>query len=246
MRLKVYLKDRVTWNQYRLLRKIYTSFASLGHGHDIGKLAGIYKTDKGGDHYYTDHYETHFRKFRFKRVNLLEIGVGGYDDPKLGGASLRMWKRYFPFGRIFAFDLHDKSIHEERRIKILQGDQYESEFMTKLISLLPELDMIIDDGSHINAHVIFSFEKLFPRLKDGGIYVVEDTQTSYWKEFGGDEAEDGSGQMTTMKYFKNLCDGINYREFRNRNYSPTYLDLNIKSIHFYHNLIFIYKGRNND
>jgi hypothetical protein len=36
---------------------------------------------------------------------MLEIGVGGYDSPISGGESLRMWKTYFPFAKIFALDI---------------------------------------------------------------------------------------------------------------------------------------------
>jgi demethylmacrocin O-methyltransferase len=43
-------------------------------------------------------------------------------------------------------------------------------------------ELIIDDGSHINEHIITTFKHLFPRLKEGGYYVIEDTQTSYWPE----------------------------------------------------------------
>ena len=56
-----------------------------------------------------------------------------------------------------------------------------------LKSINSELDIIIDDGSHINEHVIRTFQYLFPKLKPGGIYVVEDTQTSYRQDYGGDD-----------------------------------------------------------
>jgi len=58
---------------------------------DLTFLAEIYGTDKWGEHWYTPHYEFHFHKFRKKKINLLEIGVGGYDKPYSGGSSLRMW-----------------------------------------------------------------------------------------------------------------------------------------------------------
>jgi hypothetical protein len=46
-------------------------------------------------------------------------------------------------------------------------------------------DIIIDDGSHVNEHVITTFEYLLPILNNEGLYVIEDTQTAYWPEYGG-------------------------------------------------------------
>lgn len=61
----------------------------------LSVLALKYGTDKWA-HGYLGYYESHFRSIRNRRLNILEIGVGGYDNPKEGGASLRMWKEYFP------------------------------------------------------------------------------------------------------------------------------------------------------
>jgi len=211
----------------------------------LDNLAKIYKTDKWGDHYYTKHYETHFKKLRFKKIKLLEIGVGGFEDPFSGGNSLRMWKRYFPFGIIYSIDIYDKSSHEEDRIRIFKGSQTDEDFLMNVIKETSEIDLIIDDGSHINEHVIATFKILFPFLKKGGIYVIEDTQTSYWPESGG-RSENLDTSHTTMNFFKRLADGLNYKELMIPDYIPTYFDKSITSIHFYHNLIFVYKGDNNE
>ena len=93
--------------------------------------------------------------------------------------------------------------------------------------------------------MIETFKILFPKLNNGGIYVIEDTQTSYWKEFGG-TSKDLKNEKTMMNFFKHLTDGLNHQEFQIGNYEPGYFDKKIISIHFYHNLIFIYKGDNNE
>ncbi|MCX6334920.1 MAG: class I SAM-dependent methyltransferase [Bacteroidia bacterium] len=208
-------------------------------------LAKIYKTDKCGKHNYTGHYSSHFKKFRFKRIKLFEIGAGGYQNPDIGGNSLRMWKRYFIFGKIFSLDIFEKSQFEEHRIKIFRGDQTDKSLMDKIFSQIGEPDIIIDDGSHINEHVIQTFELLFPRLKTGGIYAIEDAGTSYWPDYGGD-SDNLNNPATTMNYFKKLADCLNHQEFVKRDYVPTYFDQNIYSIQFYHNIIFIFKGLNNE
>lgn len=239
------LKTILSRKNYQRIKRLYLSLCSIPYGFNLNKLASIYKSDKFGKHFYTVHYQKHFRKFKFKPIVLFEIGVGGYHFPDIGANSLRMWKRYFPFGKIASLDIYDKSFFEERRIKIFQGSQTDEQILNKIIDQIGEPTIIIDDGSHINKHVIDTFKVLFPRLKNGGIYVIEDTETSYWPDYGGD-SENLSNPTTAMNFFKNFVDGLNHQEFLKPDYKPSYFDRNIVSIHFYHNLIFIYKGINNE
>jgi demethylmacrocin O-methyltransferase len=169
--------------------------------------------------------------------------VGGYDNPKLGGESLRMWKKYFPFGTIYSIDIFDKSFHEENRIKIFKGSQVDEEFLQGLVNVTGPLDIIIDDGSHINEHAIKSFKILFPSLKIGGLYVIEDTQTSYWPDYGGN-SDDLHHADTMLNFFKQLTDCLNHKEFIRPGYIPDYFDRHIVDMHFYHNMVFIHKDKN--
>ncbi len=243
--IKKILRNRLKDTTKLKIKNILNDIKSFGYGNNLDKLGKIYGTDKIGKHFYTQHYKTHFKKFRYKRINLLEIGVGGYENPLYGGKSLRMWKRYFPFAKIFAIDIYDKSLLQENRIKIYKGSQIDKDFLNKVLEDIKKVDIIIDDGSHINEHVIQSFEYLFPKLSDDGIYVIEDTQTSYWKEYGGD-SEDLSNSKTLMNFFKRFTDSLNNKEFEIPNYKQSYYDQKIVSIHFYHNLIFIHKGNNDE
>ena len=243
--IKEFLEEKLDDRQKCRLRRCVNNIQAIGSGADLNKLGKIYKTDKWGAHNYTTHYQLHLERFRFKRINLLEIGVGGYDNPYHGGNSLRMWKKYFPFGKIYSIDIYDKSYLQERRIRIFKGSQVDEEFLKTVVDETGEIDIIIDDGSHLNEHVIETFRLLFPKLKDGGIYIVEDTQTSYWEDFGGD-SEDLNNPDTSMNYFKSLTDTMNNREFIRPGYKQSYFDKKIISMHFYHNMIFIYKGDNNE
>lgn len=117
-------------------------------------------------------YEKYFQEWRDLPVNLLEIGI-------FNGNSLRTWEEYFPAGRINGIDIEDKKKHEKDRIKTFQGDQANSEFISSVVSQTGTLDIIIDDGSHINHLTLKSFELLFPHLKSGGIYIIEDLMCSY-------------------------------------------------------------------
>jgi hypothetical protein len=204
-------------------------------------LATIYGSDKWNFHWYAQHYEQCLASIRRKRLNLLEIGIGGYADPKAGGSSLRMWRAYLPHAHIYGIDLYDKTAHNERRITTFAGSQIDTAFLDSVVAKIGKIDLIVDDGSHINAHVIATFHHLFPYLADGGLYMVEDVETSYWPPNGN--LTDRNDPLTSMGFFKSLVDGLNYEEFRNV-YEPTYYDRNIMSIFFYHNLVIIKKSKN--
>ncbi len=228
-----------------LLKNIKLKYWSYYHRNNLNKLAEIYSCDKWGKHYYTPHYKTHFENFKKNKINLIEIGIGGYKNIDRGGASLRLWKNYFKNANIYGIDIYDKSLLEEKRIKTFQGSQTDKNFLNKVVKYIGEIDIVIDDGSHVNDDIINTFNFLFPVLKNGGIYIVEDLQCSYWAWYGGNskEIEDPG---TAVNYFKGLIHGLNYKEFIIKDYEPNYYDKNIISIHFYHNMVFIYKGDNSE
>ncbi len=209
----------------------------LNADNTLRTLAQKYGSDKAGGPS-CPAYERYLGGLRRTAINFLEIGVGGYDDPKAGGASVRMWKEYFAQGNIYAIDLYDKSFHEEHRIKIYRGSQDDRAFLKSVAQEIGRLDVILDDGSHVSSHIIITFEVLFPLLMPGGVYIVEDVATSYFEDYGG--SHDLSATHTAMAYFKRLADGINYEHYR-MPYSPTYYDINTEFVHFYRNFIVIQK-----
>jgi hypothetical protein len=205
-------------------------------------LAVAMGTDKEGAHSYTAAYERLLGPMRERPITLLEIGIGGYADPGMGGASLRMWKAYFPQAHVFGLDVEDKSALAEDRITILRGDQGDPAFLADLATQHGPFDVIVDDGSHRCEHVITDFTALFPHLRDGGIYAIEDLQTSYWERYGGSIEPGHPG--ASMTFLQRLTDGINHAEFDIPNYEPSYTDRWVRSISFWHNLAIIEKAAN--
>jgi hypothetical protein len=209
----------------------------------LDQLAYRFGTDKWGIvHWYTPHYERHFGPLADEPVRVLEIGVGGFDDPDAGGASLRMWQQYFRRGIVYGLDLYEKRIPVPR-IRTIQGNQASSKFMRSMGEEYGPFDVVIDDGSHLNKDIITSFTSLFPYMSDGGIYVVEDLETSYWPGWGGNTPE-LAGRTTSVGFLKSLVDGINHGEFSHD--APSSLDENIVALHFYHNIAFVVKGPNTE
>lgn len=211
---------------------------------NLTELATEFRTDKWGVHRYTPHYERHLSHLKGERFTLLEIGVGGYTKTGKGGASLRMWKRFFPGAEIVGLDIEDKSFVDGPGIRTIQGDQTDAELLTRIVEEAGDLSVVIDDGSHRPEHIRETFRVLFPLLPDGAIYAIEDTQTSYWPEWGG--SEDRHDPLTTMALVKDLLDGLNFEEYVDESYEPTYTDLHVVAVHAYHNLVIIQKGDNRE
>jgi demethylmacrocin O-methyltransferase len=214
---------------------------------NITELAIKHKTDKWGSHFYTKHYENHFSFFKDKKVTLIEIGIGGYGNPYKGGESLRVWSEWFshPDSRIIGIDINEKKMmFDDPRVKIYQGSQIDKEFLMEVHQRHGDFDIVIDDGSHLPEHVIETFKILYPKTKDGGIYVIEDTQTSYWDGPWGHQSVYNIDNPT-YSYFKKVIDWINYAEIP-INKEPNYFELHTVGVHFYHNIIFIDKNLNDE
>ncbi len=159
-------------------------------------------TDKSSlIHNYCVKYEKYLPFNQYDKITILEIGV-------LNGESLKMWKEYFYNSKIIGIDINsDCDKYIEERISIEIGSQTDGDFLEKLHEDYGRFDMILDDGSHNNSDVIFTFEKLFPYLKSGGVYIVEDSCTSYWSKYDGEYLKKG----TMMEYFKGLTDDVSFR-----------------------------------
>lgn len=152
----------------------------------LTEIANACGTDKGttigNAHCYTATYERYFSRLRNEPINLLEIGlsIGGpehdkpvsrtvYDVP-----SVRMWQAYFPKAHIIGADISDCSALERERFSFVQVDCGSEESLAKLAENCPPLDIIVDDASHASYHQQLTLKVMFPKLKSGGIYVVED------------------------------------------------------------------------
>jgi hypothetical protein len=194
---------------------------------NLTALAIVYWTDKAGAHRYTPHYERHLRHRRRRPIRLLEIGIGGGKSPTWGGSSLRMWRDYFPRGEIHGVDIEEKRI-DEPRITIHRGDQSDDEFMRNLGRQHGPFDVIIDDGSHENAHVRASFAALFhDYLRPGGVYVIEDMATAYDPQYGGGPP---GHPGTSAELVKGLIDEVHVEPRR------------VSAVHVYEQITFIEKA----
>lgn len=213
---------------------------------DLGSLSVASGSDKWASfHWYTGHYEKEFAPYRDEPVRVLEIGIGGFDGG-LGGGSLRMWKRYFHRGTILGLDLFDKSALNEPRLTALTCDQGDADALVAMAEEHGPFDIIIDDGSHHNEHVRVSFDALFPYLRTGGLYVVEDMQTAYIPRFGGTEGG-VAGPDTSIGLLKRLLDDMHHHEHGpDTGGRATLTEDQVVGVRVYRNIAFVEKGVNGE
>ena len=140
----------------------------------LSALCDANPTDKCSHHHnYVELYETFFAPKRHEVTRLLEIGVQK-------GHSMRLWEDYFPTARIFGVDIVDSSQHDTGRITTFIADQASREQLGEfLLAHGSRFDIIIDDGGHRMDQQQISFGVLFPHLRSGGLYVIEDVHTSF-------------------------------------------------------------------
>ncbi|MGI5223046.1 hypothetical protein [Nocardia sp. CA-290969] len=214
---------------------------------DIGLKHG---TDKATHHGYTRIYEQYLKALRAKPITILELGWGGHEDPESGGASLAMWREYFPKATVVGIDVEPKANRLEG-VDFHQGSQADPEFLKGLHDRYGDFDVIIDDASHVSSLTIRAFEILYPMLRPGGLYVCEDTHGAYHSHwYGAHEANPdpdrprSNGQPTMMQFFRRLADEVNYHGPSDRELFPKryWLGYSLESVHFYYNLTVIRKA----
>jgi hypothetical protein len=140
-------------------------------------LGNKHKTDKIYHHGYHRFYEDVLNKYRKKKLNFLEIGMDT-------GESLNLWRDYFPKANIYGLEINQE--YKNNKIYVMKGNQNKISDLKKLVKITNECEVILDDGSHVPSHQLKSFNYLFENcLKKGGVYIIEDIETSYWKREKG-------------------------------------------------------------
>ena len=142
--------------------------------------------ESGSDKYYRHHFEQYYEKwlepFRSKfDLTMLELGARD-------GRSMQLWDKYFEHPKVIlglAYGSYSENVERTTQIlthvQIFRGDQSEPNTMAHLRDKGP-WDIIIDDASHVPQHQVYSLFHLWQSVKPGGIYVIEDLETNYWRD----------------------------------------------------------------
>ena len=150
--------------------------------------------------HYLPVYDRYLSGFRGKPFTMLEIGV-------FKGGSLELWRKYFgEQAKIFGVDIDPQCaqrVDPPNQVRI--GSQDDPVFLRSVVAEMGPPDFILDDGSHIGRHQRTSFEVLFPLLKTGGLYMIEDLQTAYWHQtWEGGYRKPG----TAIEHVKSMIDDL--------------------------------------
>ncbi len=200
--------------------------------------ARFYGTDKSNAaHGYSVLYQRHLDSRRRRVRSVLEIGIGGITSRSgfatpAGGQSLKMWRSYFPRARIVGIDIEAKAVRG-RRIAVERGSQDDRDFLLAVARRHGPFDIIVDDGSHVAADVLASFEVLFDHLVPGGVYVIEDLEHAYLADYGGGPP----GDIGHLGLIKGLLD-----DTLRKHWDTEGLARAVESVHLYDEIAFIHKS----
>lgn len=148
----------------------------------LTEIANRLGTDKGTmdyGHGYTELYDLLLLSKRNQVMTMLEIGI---NDPRFPGASMKMWKEYFNYLVLVGFDNNPEALKfadPSNSTYVYLGDQSKPSDIIECGQNYGPFDLIVDDGSHISDHIINCFEQLFPFLKTGGMYIIEDLHAGH-------------------------------------------------------------------
>lgn len=234
---------------YQFFVLMMTAAAALvAEGHtqeyqDLDALAVQAHADKSSEyHNYTEVYARYFAPLRDKPIKFLEIGI-------YKGNSVKLWEEYFSAAELHFIDITLENVeYSSSRAHYHIANQEDPRHLQQFIAASGgNFDIIIDDGGHMMSQQITSFKELFPHVKSGGLYIIEDLHTSYWLQFGGGVHRRG----TAVEFLKGLIDEINYVGYRtarasHRNVDPEILKTmdfkdTIESMCFYDSLVVIKK-----
>jgi hypothetical protein len=192
------LKSYVLKRQLRRTLEFFghRSFSAyVSNGNFFAQLCDEHGTDKGSNglneysfpwvpHRYSDFYDVLFRHRRneIKRVLECGIGTGNLEIPSnMGrnarpGASLRVWRDYFPNALIYGADVDPETMFTEERIFTLIFDQLDEESIRNAVNNLEPgtFELIVDDGLHTFQANATLFRNTNQLLSDLGIYIIED------------------------------------------------------------------------
>lgn len=183
-------------------------------------------------------YEHFFSGYRNTDLTFVEVGVQG-------GGSLEMWRKYFGNkARIIGMDIDPKVL--ERRaenVELFIGDQGDPEFWAEVLPKLGTVDVFLDDGSHQMKHQIDTMLTVWPKIRVGGVYMVEDTHTSYYMDWG-------NGLLhghTFMEFSKRLVDIVNLNHWQGMITPETDFIMknfgDIGSVSFHNSMVTFTKGQ---
>jgi hypothetical protein len=144
---------------------------------------------------YLSHYQELFVPWKNEAINLIEVGIQT-------GRSLKVWEAYFPRATIVGLDIDQNCTRFANNRTVIEiGSRADPGILHRVTAKYPPT-IFIDDGSHLATHIIYTFERVFPSLLPGGLYIVEDLAL-HLEEDG--EKWNGGSPTAAPNYFLDLA-----------------------------------------
>lgn len=150
---------------------------------ELCEIAYKYGTDKCPQigHLYTPFYFELLKDKRDSVRKVVEIGIGTpkymhYESTHyVTGASLYMWRDFFPHAMVYGADVLPESLIEDERIKTFFCDETKKEDVERLIGEVGgDIDLFVDDALHVKELQIALCKMVMPMVKRDVIYIIED------------------------------------------------------------------------
>lgn len=203
-------------------------------------------------HHYFPVYESALGRYRGTAPRMLEIGIQN-------GGSSRLFADWLGDGtRIIGVDIDPNCARFSvpGQIDIHIGDQADPAFLTALATQTGPWDIVLDDGGHTNNQILTSFQALFPALRDGGTYIIEDTH-AHWL---GANFRDHPRGLSVVSLVADLFDNMHRwtgqaQHFNHWHVPPDqrpepvpapYLTRHVAAVHLYDSMIVIEKQRRSE
>ena len=176
-------------------------------------------------------YEELLAKYRVRKITIVEFGI-------FNGGSLFMWRKYFgPEARIIGIDLNPIAKDWEKDgFEIFIGDQSSPNFWEKFYQEVGPIDILIDDGGHTNDQQIITSHFAIQNIKDGGVLIVEDVHTSYFRGFGN------PFKYSFINFASHIVTSINSRASSLRRAKSNYWSI-VYNLGFYESIVVFHINR---
>ncbi|WP_196801186.1 class I SAM-dependent methyltransferase [Thioalkalivibrio sp. ALJ2] len=198
-----------------------------------GELLDIFSSHQGNIVHKWHHYIPLYDRYLCDRrgdVRFLEIGVSE-------GGSLEVWRRYLGDSAIIVGVDVDPSCRKydgyAGRVRI--GSQADAIFLQSVVEEMGGLDVVLDDGSHLMQDIKKSLSVLFPLMNNGGLYIIEDLHTSYWREYGG------GGRNSFFRELMGIIDDM-HRWYHSKDVKTAGIGDSCVAVHVHDSFVVLEKG----
>ena len=147
--------------------------AKINGAPNLTDMADARGLDQGSKkHRFTELYNMLLAPYRGRAIKMGLLGLGGIGDGT--SPELDMWLEFLPKASIYGMDWRELIDAPDKRVNLARSSFETVDDVSRASEDFPDLDIVLDDATHASHHQQNAFIALFPRLKSGGLYLIED------------------------------------------------------------------------